>query len=276
MKSEPIHVGKVRFVKHGVHIPNFGPFGSARVIADLAASAEDAGWDGVFIWDHVVRREGDFDVVDPWVALTAVAVASSRLQLGPLVTPLPRRRPWNVAKAAASLDDLSGGRFVLGVGMGTPRGPEFPAFGEETDARRRGDMLDEGLAVVRAAWSGEPVNFAGRHYRLDGVRFLPKPVRPAGIPIWAATESLRGRPVRRAATLDGVFPTGIESAELPILLEAIDQHRMEQGPFDVVAVSREDDAEAWETAGATWWLRELPWEWPRMKAAALVANGPPR
>lgn len=261
-------------MKRGVHIPNVGPFGFARVVAELARSAEVSGWDGVFVWDHVVRREGDVDIVDPWVALTAAAVATTEVQLGPVVTPLPRRRPWNVAKAAVSVDHLSGGRVVLGVGSGTPRGPEFRAFGEETDARRRGDMLDEGLAIIRAAWSGEPVTFAGAHYRIDGVRLLPTPLRPGGIPIWAATESARGRPVRRAATLDGVCPTVIEASELPDLIDSVGRDRVEQGAFDVACVSDKDDADVWEAAGATWWLRELDWERSLEEAAALVASGP--
>lgn len=261
-------------VRCGLSIPNAGAFGSARVVAQLASSAEASGWDGVFVWDHVVRRERDVDVVDPWVALTAAAVATSRVTLGPLVTPLPRRRPWNVAKAAVSLDHLSGGRVVLGVGLGTRRGPEFCAFGEETDLRRRGDMLDEALTIVRAAWSGEPVTFAGTHYRIDGVRFLPAPLRPGGIPIWAATESVRGRPVRRAATLDGVCPTVIAASDLPRLIDAVGRDRVERGAFDVVCVSPQDDAEIWQEAGATWWVRELAVDHTLAQAAAVVANGP--
>src|ERR1700760_5091968 len=70
-------------VKRGVHIPNVGPFGSARVVAELATSAEASGWDGVFVWDHVVRREGDVDIVDPWVALAAAAVATAPGHPGP-------------------------------------------------------------------------------------------------------------------------------------------------------------------------------------------------
>lgn len=259
---------------HGIHIPNFGPFGSARAIAALALTAERSGWDGVFIWDHVVRKEGDFRVVDPWIALAAAAVATERVRLGPLVTPLPRRRPWNVAKAAVGLDHLSGGRMVLGVGTGTPRGPELPAFGEETDARRRGDMLDEGLAIVRAAWSGEPVHASGTHYRVDGIRFLPTPVRPGGIPIWAATESAHGRAVRRAVTLDGVVPIGIEPAALAAVIEAAGPERVAAGRYDVAVISREADASAWASAGATWWLRELPWESAFEDARSLVAAGP--
>lgn len=260
----------------GIHIPNFGPYGSARAVAGLAAAAEQSGWDGVFVWDHVVRKEGDFDVVDPWIALAAAAVVTERVRLGPLVTPLPRRRPWNVAKAAASLDHLSFGRVVLGVGTGVPRGPEFPAFGEETDLRRRGDMLDEGLAIVRGAWSGRPVTFSGDHYRVDGIRFLPTPVRPGGIPIWGATESVRGRPVRRAATLDGVFPIRLTAEELPAVVAAVGRERVAAGGFDVVTVSRTPDAAVWQAAGATWWLRELPWDWSLGEAMELVRGGPGR
>lgn len=261
-------------MRRGLHVPNFGPYGSARAVASLAAAAERAGWDGVFLWDHVVRREGDLEVVDPWIALAAAAVATERVRLGPLVTPLPRRRPWNVAKSAVSLDHLTGGRVVLGVGIGVERGPEFPAFGEETDARRRGDMLDEGLAVVRAAWSGEPVTVTGSHYRVDGVRFLPTPLQPGGIPIWAATEAVRGRPVRRAATLDGVFPIGISPAQLPAVIDQVGPERVAGGRFDVVTVSGESDGAAWEAAGATWWLRQLPWEATVDEALSLVKEGP--
>ncbi|MHB1874641.1 MAG: LLM class flavin-dependent oxidoreductase [Streptosporangiaceae bacterium] len=160
-------------------------------------------------------------------------------------------------------------------GHGTPRGPEFPAFGEEIDARRRGDMLDEGLEIVRAAWSGAPVRFAGAHYRIDGVRFLPRPARPEGIPIWAATEIGRGRPVRRAASLDGIALSGIEPAGLPDLLAEIGTHGTGADGFEVAAISQYDDAAEWRRAGATWWLRELAWEWPLPRVAELVAAGPP-
>jgi alkanesulfonate monooxygenase SsuD/methylene tetrahydromethanopterin reductase-like flavin-dependent oxidoreductase (luciferase family) len=261
-------------MRRAIHIPNFGPYGSARAVALLAAAAEEAGWDGVFIWDHVVRKEADMDVVDPWIALAAAALATRRVLIGPLVTPLPRRRPWNVAKAAASLDHLSEGRMVLGVGTGTPRGPELPAFGEETDARVRGDMLDEGLAIVRGAWSGQPVTVAGAHYRVGGIRFLPTPVRASGIPIWGATESARGRAVRRAATLDGVFPIGISPDDLPEVIDLVGPERIEAGRYDIVTVSREDDASLWQAAGATWWLRELPWRTTLQEGMHLVSRGP--
>lgn len=261
-------------MKQGVNLPNFGPFGSARAVAEIGVAAERAGWDGVFVWDHVVRREGDVNIVDPWVALTALAAATERVELGPLVTPLARRRPWNVARAAVSIDELSGGRFILGVGLGTPLGPEFPAFGEEVDLRRRGDMLDEGIAIVRAVWSGLPVSFVGEHYRIDDVRFLPTPVRPGGIPIWAATQSRSGRPVRRAAALDGIVPVGLAAADLPAMLHDITQVRGDLGDFAVVTMSDDGDAAGWQAAGATWWLRELSWQESFETALAIVQDGP--
>lgn len=270
----------------GVFVPNFATFGSAAVMAEIAARAEAAGWDGVYVWDHVVRREGDLDLVDPWIALTAMACATSRVRLGPLVTPLPRRRPWNVARAVVGLDHLSGGRMTLGVGLGTSRGPEMPAFGEETDPARRGDMLDEGLAIIAGAWSGKAVHHAGEHYTVDGVRFLPRPVQER-VPVWAATESVRGRPVRRAAGLDGVFPIGIAPADVAGLVDALAAagrpaagRAGPDGPpgaaFDVVVADTDDGVGRWDGTAVTWWLRQLAWDQPLDAALAVVDAGPRR
>jgi len=264
-------------MQFGLYLPNFGAFADPVGLASLAATAEAAGWDGLFLWDHVVRREGDYDLADPWISLAAVATATSRLRIGPLVTPLPRRRPWNVAKQAVTLDHLSGGRMVLGVGLGTPRGPEFPAFGEETDLRVRGDMLDEALIVVRRAWSGETVRHTGPHYRVEGVRFLPRPVHGT-IPVWGATESVGGRAVRRAAGLDGVFPIGMSPGDLPALMDAVAASRPAgAGPFDVVVYSDDpDDARRWRGSAVTWWLRLLPFDRPLAETRPIVEAGPPR
>jgi alkanesulfonate monooxygenase SsuD/methylene tetrahydromethanopterin reductase-like flavin-dependent oxidoreductase (luciferase family) len=279
-------------MRYAIHIPNFGPFGDARVMARLAAEAEAAGWDGVFIWDHVVRHEGDFNLVDPWVALTAIALATNTVAIGPLVTPLPRRRPWNVAKAAANLDHVSGGRIVLGVGIGgSERGKEFGAFGEEDDPRRRGDMLDEGIELLREVWSGQPIQHAGEHYHVESTPLLPRPLQSGGIPLWAATQSVRGRPVRRAAGLDGIFPIGIEPDEIPALVEALaaagrrlpspslegddDPALGDVRPFDIV-VDGTDDAGRWEGTAVTWWLRILPWDEPLETSRRIVGAGPRR
>jgi alkanesulfonate monooxygenase SsuD/methylene tetrahydromethanopterin reductase-like flavin-dependent oxidoreductase (luciferase family) len=262
-------------MKHGVYVPNFGPFGDAAVMADLARRAEAAGWDGVFVWDHVIRHEGDFDLVDPWVALTAMAVATERVTIGPLITPLPRRRPWNVAKSAVNVDRLSGGRLVLGVGIGSDRGREFSGFGEVADPKTRGDMLDEAIALIHQIWTGEPIHHEGRHYPVDdGIRFLP--AAPGGrIPIWVASEGVAPRPVRRAAGLEGVFPIGITPDDLTALLALIDAEGPRPDRYDIV-VTGEDDSADWDDTAVTWWLRRVPWDEPLDATVAIVDAGPPR
>jgi oligopeptide/dipeptide ABC transporter ATP-binding protein len=191
------------------------------------------------------------------------------------VTPPARRRPWNVARQVASLDQLSGGRVTLGVGLGVSSGPEFHQFGEESDPRVRGDMLDEGLRLLRAAWRGTPVRHAGTYYQVDDVTFLPEPVQ-ALLPIWGATEQLSGRPVRRAAALDGVFPIRLKPSDLPVLLGNVARHRPGGlDGYDVVVTGTDPgDCAAWREAGATWWLRELPWRRPLRESVAIVEAGP--
>ena len=264
-------------MKLGVHAPNFASLASPADLADLAARAEAAGWDGFFLWDHVARPEGTFPMAEPWVALTAVAMRTERVRIGPMVTPLARRRPWNVARQVASLDELSGGRVTLGVGLGISSGPEFHQFGgEEGDPRVRGDMLDEGLQLLRAAWSGAAVRHAGPHYQVDDVTFLPAPVQDR-VPIWGATERASGRPVRRAAALDGVFPIGLTPSDLPILLDNVARHRPAGlDGYDVVITGTDPgECAAWRKAGATWWLRELSWRAPLSESVAVIEAGPP-
>jgi alkanesulfonate monooxygenase SsuD/methylene tetrahydromethanopterin reductase-like flavin-dependent oxidoreductase (luciferase family) len=261
-------------VKLGLHVPNFASLARPADLADLAARAEASGWDGFFLWDHVARPEGTFPMAEPWIALTAIAMTTQRLRIGPLVTPLARRRPWNVARQVSTLDQLTGGRVTLGVGLGISSGPEFRQFGEQSDPRVRGDMLDEGLRILRAAWQGTPVRHTGTHYQVDDVTFLPVPVQPR-LPIWGATERTSGRPVRRAATLDGVFPVGLKPSDLPALLDNVARHRPGGlDGYDVVSVGT-DNCQAWRDTGATWWLHELPWRRPLSESAAIIEAGPP-
>lgn len=262
-------------MKYGVYAPNYGSYADARAAAELAALAEESGWDGFFVCDHNARPEAVLPFVDPWIMLTAVAMATSAMKIGVLVTPLARRRPWNVAREVVSLDHLSGGRMVFGVGSGIPMGPEFRDYGEESDPVVRGDLVDEGLAIVRAAWTGDPVTHTGPHYQLDGVIALPTPAQSA-VPVWVATERARGRPVRRAANCDGVFPTALSPAQGRELMTEITRHRAGQMEgYDLVAMGYHDSAE-WEQAGATWWLRLLNWFRPLERGRSIISAGPPR
>ena len=145
-------------MKFGIYLPNFGAYGDARVLADLARDAENAGWDGFFIWDHIAGWK--LPMVDPWVALTAIALNTERMRIGTTVTPLPRRRPWKLAREAVSIDHLSDGRLTLGVGIGGGEA-EFAHLSEEPDPKKRGEMLDEALDVLTGVWSGEPFSFTG-------------------------------------------------------------------------------------------------------------------
>src|ERR671933_1449104 len=155
-------------MRFGVSMPNFGAGTDARRVATWAEAAEDAGWDGFFVWDHLFAfGPGPVDAVDPWIALTAAACATTSIRLGPLVTPLPRRRPLVVARQTVTLDRLSGGRLVLGVGTGS-QPFEWDYCGEQPDPRARGAMLDEQLQLVSRLWSGQPVRHAGRSYRAAG------------------------------------------------------------------------------------------------------------
>ena len=192
-------------------LPIFDELADPAVVARLAAEAEEAGWQGVFVWDHLRWRAPVRDVADPWITLTAIAVATERVRFGPMITPLARRRPAKVARETATLDRLSGGRLTLGVGLGSDRfGGELSATGEELDDRRRGQQLDESLAILTAAWSGEPVHHHGEHYTVDDFQFLPRPVQRPGVPVWAAGFPGNMKPLRRAARLDGFFPVNLE------------------------------------------------------------------
>jgi alkanesulfonate monooxygenase SsuD/methylene tetrahydromethanopterin reductase-like flavin-dependent oxidoreductase (luciferase family) len=242
-------------------LPIFGELSDPGLVADMAVEAEASGWDGVFVWDHMLYRPPVSEIADPWVTLAAVAQATSRLRLGPMVTPVARRRPQKLARETMSLDRLSGGRLVFGAGLGGDPGRELSAFGEETNAAARGRLLDEGLELLVRMWSGDEVVHRGDAFVADGVTFGPPPVQQPGIPVWLAARYPNNAPLRRAARFDGVFPIGLESAdELRAVMSVIARHRPSHAgaidtPFDVAVQGTIDESpDAWVAAGATWWL----------------------
>ncbi|MGI8866488.1 MAG: LLM class flavin-dependent oxidoreductase, partial [Rubrobacteraceae bacterium] len=142
-------------MRYGIVVSNMGVYSDPREVVRLARAAEDAGWDGFFVWDHL-GFVWDTPSSDPWVILSAVAACTERIRIGTDVTPLARRRPHIVANTLATLDILSEGRVTFGAGLGgVPR--EFAAFGDTGDAKERATMLDEGLAVLDRFMSGEEV-----------------------------------------------------------------------------------------------------------------------
>jgi alkanesulfonate monooxygenase SsuD/methylene tetrahydromethanopterin reductase-like flavin-dependent oxidoreductase (luciferase family) len=172
-------------MRFGIDVPNFGDFADPTVVAGRARRAEDAGWDGLFVWDHVThRKELHREIADPWVLLTAAALATRSIRLGTMITPVARRRVSKLAREVTTLDRLTGGRMILGVGLGAPIDDEFGTFGESTDARELAARLDEGLAALSLLWSGEPVTFHGDYVVVDNVAFLPTPIQRPRVPVW--------------------------------------------------------------------------------------------
>lgn len=253
-------------MRSGLFVPLFDALADPTVVASLAREAEEAGWDGFFLWDHIRWREPVEAVGDTQVTLAAIATGTERIRFGPLVTPLARRRPAKVARETAALDVLSGGRLTLGVGLGGDQyAGEFSATGEEVDDRRRARMLDESLEILEAAWSGEPVQHRGEHYTVDGVRFLPRPAQRPRVPIWVAGLAGKTRPLRRAVRYDGFFPIRLDHPEQ--LADIVAQLGVLRGAdahterFDVIVELEPDiDPGPYAAAGATWCLLAWPWE----------------
>ncbi len=266
-------------MRHGLSVPCFGTGLDAARVAAWARAAEDAGWDGFFLWDHLFAfAEGPVDVVDPFIALTAAACATTTIRLGTLVTPLPRRRPLVVARQTVTLDRLSGGRLVLGVGSGA--GPfEWEFSGEEPDPVARGDMLDEHLDLLARLWSGEPVRHEGRFYRVAGPDWAglchPPPLQQPRIPVWVGGTWPGTRPFSRAARWDGVVPMRADgswsvSDTAAVVARMRDLGARADAPFDVAVPGESDPGDdrrgttfaEHAGAGATWWVEAIhPWRY---------------
>jgi alkanesulfonate monooxygenase SsuD/methylene tetrahydromethanopterin reductase-like flavin-dependent oxidoreductase (luciferase family) len=231
--------------RHGLFVAPFEELSEPARVAALAARAEERGWDGFFVWDHVGYREPVRALADPWITLAAVAVATQRLVIGTLVTPLPRRRPHQLARETVTLDRLSGGRLVLGVGLGSERSGEFDAgrFGEEPDMKVRARLLDDGLERLLGYWDGG---------------FEPAPVQQPRIPIWVAARWPHRRPLRRAARYDGLFPIDLAGPDDLADMAAEVRELRDPGAtagFDIVVTNPPGtDPEPWIAAGATWCL----------------------
>jgi alkanesulfonate monooxygenase SsuD/methylene tetrahydromethanopterin reductase-like flavin-dependent oxidoreductase (luciferase family) len=189
-------------LQRGLAVPCFAE--DPMELARLGIEAERAGFDGFFLWDHIVfsnTGEGP-PIVDPWLVLAVVAASTTRIRLGTTITPVPRRRPWQLAKETTTLDRLSNGRLILGVGIGSPAYGDFGIF----DERERAELLDEGLDVLAGLWSGEKFSYQGSHFTVDPVRFRPTPVQRPRIPVWVGGVLPAARPIARAARWDGMVP----------------------------------------------------------------------
>jgi alkanesulfonate monooxygenase SsuD/methylene tetrahydromethanopterin reductase-like flavin-dependent oxidoreductase (luciferase family) len=278
-------------LRRGIAVPCFGS--EPADLIELGVAAERAGFDGYFLWDHIVfSNTGDGPpIVDPWVVLSVVAARTSRIRIGTVITPLPRRRPWQLAKTTTTLDRLSGGRVVLGVGIGSPAYGDFGIFHEPSGDRERAALLDEGLDVLAGLWSGAPFSYSGAHFTVDTVRFTPAPVQRPRIPVWVAGVLPARRPIARAARWDGMVPIRFDAAglvrpspaDIAAVTGQIAELRGSADGYDMVvwAEVASDPAAVpalvreYGQAGATWWIETAkpePGWWEGVQAR--VAAGP--
>ncbi len=285
-------------VRYCLNLPIGGQAAHPRILAGFAAAAEDAGWDAVFVEDYIVyQNRQDMPAYDPWVALAAMAVATSRIRLGTMVTPLARRRPWKLARETVTLDHLSNGRLTLCIGVGDPEDFTYAAFGEETDVGVRAGMVDEALEVLTGMWSGKPFSYDGSHFRVSEMTCLPRPVQEPRIPIWIGGAYPNPGPLRRAARWDGVclYPAvepgsakdseeSLSPRQVTAIRRFIEAHRTSSGPFDIVAGGPERGQNPDRTrelirqsaeAGATWFSEWIPPGDPATMRAS-IARGPIR
>jgi alkanesulfonate monooxygenase SsuD/methylene tetrahydromethanopterin reductase-like flavin-dependent oxidoreductase (luciferase family) len=234
-------------MKYAISIP---PAGDPADLIACVQAAEEAGWDGFFFWDHIYPGDG-FSLHDPWVLLGAAATATSRIRLGAMVTPLARRRPWKVAKEIATLDQLSAGRVVVGVGLGTPD-TEFTAFGESADPRHRAAVLDEALALLDGFLRGEVVDHEGPHFQVRA-RLTPGCVQTPRPPIWVAATWPHRRPLARAARYEGVFALGRDAIG-GLTPDQVREVRAVIGPDRDIVVPHDPEVPTAEyaEAGVTW------------------------
>ena len=275
----------VKALRYGLYLPPFGPFGDPAALVDLAMRAEASGWDGVFLWDHLVS--GALPIADPWTTLGAIAHATRDLWFGPMVAPLPRRRPWVVARQASTLSRLSGGRLILGTGLGSDESGDFSRFGEPAGLRTRSAMYDEGLEILRAMWSGRAFRHDGQHYRVTLGEGAPDPYP---VPVWVASSTGHPRVIRRAAACDGIFPNPEGHTPTPDDIAGTLAALRRAGlpgdrAFDVAVAG--NASPAWQEpvtvdvtglaqAGMTWWMESLIDFDPLELSLEIVDAGPPR
>lgn len=284
-------------MKFGLQLPNFGPFSEPKRLIELAQRAEHAGWDGFFLWDHVAIPER---MIDTMTVLAAIATATEHIKIGPMITAPTRRRPWKLARECATLDQLSNGRLILGVGLGASE-HDFEHVSEVSDYRLRAQRTDEALSILDGLWRGEPFSYNGEHFQVDDLQFLPRPVQMPRIPIWVAGLWDNKAPMRRASRWDGAFPIGdgftLSPDDWRDIIAFVSENRSDiNAPFDYVhsGITPNDPINAQQTiqpyadASVTWWLEDISpvrvgWKlgdtwhepWDVEQIVARIDYGPP-
>jgi alkanesulfonate monooxygenase SsuD/methylene tetrahydromethanopterin reductase-like flavin-dependent oxidoreductase (luciferase family) len=246
-------------MRHALSLPPFGELSNPHILVDLAVAAEENEWDAVFVWDHLLRPvEQATLIADPWIMLAAIAAATEHVRIGPMITPIARRRPLKLAREVATLDLLSDGRLILGLGLGVDSGGELTRTAEELDPRVRGSMLDEGVRLLDRMLRGEYVEHTGTHYMINGITVQPTGVQKPRVPFWLATRGDNLAPVRRAAKYEGLCPTTVTPDRFEQLVEIVHRERGSLDGYDFAVMTTPDHPiEAYEKRGATWAVHEM-------------------
>ena len=267
---KPVRTG-AQEPKFGLYLPNFGRASNPQTLVDLATEAEGSGWDGFFLWNHILEWEKRVPIYDSFTVLAAMAVQTTRIRLGTTVTALPRVKPWEVARQTVALDHLSHGRLTLGVGLGTKESCDYERFGESADNKILAEKLDESLKIISGLWTGKPFSYRGKHYSLGKTTFLPPTLQKPRIPVWVGGFWPRKGPFKRAAKWDGVIPLKLpeqllEPEDLRSISDYIRNRDATKTKFDFVNIGwttgkvRERDRKKvapFIGAGMTWWLESL-------------------
>jgi len=279
-------------IQYGLSLIQFREFADPNLVVEFAIEAETAGWDGIFLCDHLhFNREDKNPIGDLWVILSAIAAKTSKIKIGTYVTPITRYPPWQFAKMAATLDVLSNGRLILGLGIGGPA-VDFEAFGEQYDVKILAEKLEEELEIIQGLWTGEPFSFSGKYYDINNVCFLPKPVQTPRIPIILGCSWPTKKPFIRAAKFDGAmpihrnFPQDLTPEELREIIQLIKNERSTDDRFEIfhsgtgffTPDQHKNIIRAYADLGITWWLEHVnTLMQPSVDAMMeLVKRGPPR
>ena len=276
-------------MRYGMSVPCFGE--DPRMFGRLALEIEAAGWDGFFVWDHIRwRTHWPGGVLDPWILLCVAATTTSRIKLGTLVTPPARRRVAKLAKETVTLDRLSDGRLVLGVGLGWPPDVDFGWLGDEEDNRVRAAIFEETMEALVGLWSTEPFSYHGDHIRIEEVQLRPGPLQQPRPPVWVGAKWPNRRPFVRAAQWDGIVPVmdttkhdrALSPNDVRDLLELIGEQRGSLDGYEVVLGGRSEVGTegagriaAFAEAGVTWWIEAIQPEGDWFADAATRARAGP-
>lgn len=258
-------------IKYGLSLIHFNELADPDIVIELAVEAENAGWDGIFLPDHIVYdKQAIYPVTETWILLSAIAARTTKIKIGTSVAALPQYRPWWFAKMTATLDVLSKGRLILGLGLGGPE-TEYESFGDKYDLKILAEKMDESLDILLGLWTGESFSYSGKHYTLDNVALLPKPIQSPRIPLIFGGMWPTKKPFVRGAKFDGImpihknFPQDLTTDELLEIKSIIKSNRTTNEPFELMIFgtgfftpdTRKEMIKPYIDVGITWWLEHV-------------------